>query len=229
MKFFSWKKSVILAALFLSFQSLAAGCISSDLDEKKACEEVKKLKPNVDKLMVSAKKITQNNNSFQSLSRLLSAQMNHCKNNKCYSATLSNYFFVLVGINNREKTKINGKKMNISEACDDVTRMRYFSALSAYSLDYSDQNLYEGKAKEFGKKVFISDVSPYIKAYLEPVNIKYRRAYIAGQSYFDNIFADRLGGCKSEPFTVIPTLPLMVLNNIITFDDLTEIYQKSSY
>lgn len=209
----------------VSMASAASECSSQDDKEQFNCEFLKDSAKNLQIAHSEAVKITGNNDSLRSVDELFKLQMENCKNYKCKGNTQAQYYGVISGIP-KYKSTVSGNKLSLDEACDATTKMRYFSALAAYSQSRVAE-VAERQSIEFGSKVLIYDVKNYIKAYLSPTSNDFKQAYYEGDAAFQSLFVSMFGSCISKPYEYLLTMPEMVRSNMIDMGQLIKVYKKT--
>lgn len=215
----------LIALSMTSLTAMAADCNNQGADERQHCEFLRDSSSNLKSAHADALRVTGNNDAMKSVDELFDLQMKNCNNYKCKSDVSAMYYGVISGI---PKAKIikGGKKLSLDEACDATTKMRYFSALAAYSPTSSAQ-IYERQALEFGREVQIYDISPFIKAYLSHVSNDFKQAYLEGDAPFQSMFTSMFSRCMSKPYEQLPSITSLVRNDMIDMGPLINVYKKA--
>lgn len=216
---------VIFASLLsIPLTSMSAGCQQSDGDEKFACENYESIKKNIDSVTAEAGRVMPGNSSLKSLNKLYGLQIKNCNNFKCRSDVASKYYMVVSSAIKSKPSHVD-KKLTLEQACEATTQMRYYSAVAAFS-PLNEARRAEVNAKRFGREIMVYDIAPYVQAYLDPASVRFRQAYMQGETALISMFTPMMGNCQSVPASSIPTLAKLVRSDGIEFDSLIKVYQR---
>lgn len=205
---------------FLPLLTHAAECKNTDASEQINCEALNTILQKITPAHEEAVKATGDNASLKSLDALYDSQIKNCKDSQCRLDVSAHYHSLISAIPN---AKVGGEggggKLLVDNACDSTSKMKYSTALAAYSSGKSAKDA-EVRAQAFGREVMVSDVSRYIEYYASPQANSFKQAYGEGRETLQDLFVAEYMQCLSDPYSSLPSLPDMVRNNRIDFSDI---------